>query len=482
MDDLLSEFLEEAEADLKEIREDFAHIGNVANDPAFGEAVLDLFHTVGATSAFLDLPRLRRLGEAGEAMLNRFAVAEKGIPDGAMGLVRETLAALSAIVTDIRRSGQEPRGDDANLIDRLGTALSNGAPSDDLPVVARVPVSVPQPPAPVEPAELTGRIDAGGEVSALIGDLVTVRNQLLHLAKDAGSVWEAPLERLDAVTRALVGGVILPEQIGTPARDDYHILPALLVPCGPKELRYALPRAAVKAVLRAPEDLDDTVEHEGKALPLMALAAAVDPNMDVSEPGPLSHVLVIEAANTAFALAGGEPQTVEEIVVQPLAPVLRGLPIVAGASILGDGGIVLVLDPAGLAEPAGAKPEPLRLLLVDDSAFFRNLLEPVLRLAGYAVTTVASAAEATAFRDGGGAIDVLVSDIDMPEVGGFGLLHNVRGDERWALVPAIGLAAEAIPAEGYTTPPGAPAFDRVVAKFDRDALIAAIAAVAPKKD
>jgi CheY-like chemotaxis protein len=191
---------------------------------------------------------------------------------------------------------------------------------------------------------------------------------------------------------------------------------------------------------------------------------------------------VIEAANTAFALVGGEPQTAEEIVVQPLSPVLRRLPTIAGASILGDGGIVLVLDPAGLAEPAGAMPEPVRLLLVDDSAFFRNLLEPVLRLAGYAVTTVGSAAEATAFRDSGGEIDVLVSDIDMPEVGGFGLLQKIKGDERWVLVPAIGLAAEAVPVEGFPTPPGAPAFDRVVAKFDRDALIAAIASVAPKKE
>ena len=113
-----------------------------------------------------------------------------------------------------------------------------------------------------------------------------------------------------------------------------------------------------------------------------------------------------------------------------------------------------------------------RLLFVEDSPFFRNMLTPVLRSAGYAVTTVAGARDALEVLKSGDRIDVIVTDIEMPGMNGFELAQAVRSDERTADLPIIALSA-------LTTPEAIErgrqvGFHDYVAKFDRPGLIAAL--------
>src|SRR5690606_21975919 len=74
---------------------------------------------------------------------------------------------------------------------------------------------------------------------------------------------------------------------------------------------------------------------------------------------------------------------------------------------------------------------PMRLLLIDDSAFFRYMLAPLLSSAGYRVTLAESAAQALALRDTGAAFDVIVSDIEMPEMDGIAFAEMLRDDPKW---------------------------------------------------
>jgi two-component system chemotaxis sensor kinase CheA len=113
-----------------------------------------------------------------------------------------------------------------------------------------------------------------------------------------------------------------------------------------------------------------------------------------------------------------------------------------------------------------------KLLLVDDSAFFRNMLSPMLGAAGYEVTAVASADEALALLRKGGRFDALVTDIDMPDMDGFALAEAVRGEERFSEMPMIALSSYSSP---ETIERGRRAgFHDYVAKFDRQSLIAAL--------
>ena len=90
-------------------------------------------------------------------------------------------------------------------------------------------------------------------------------------------------------------------------------------------------------------------------------------------------------------------------------------------------------------------PRPLpamrRIMLVDDSAFFRDMLAPLIKAAGYHVTSAASAAEALAAIRAGARIDVVVTDIEMPDMDGFELAAALRRDPATAGIPVIALSA-----------------------------------------
>ncbi len=115
---------------------------------------------------------------------------------------------------------------------------------------------------------------------------------------------------------------------------------------------------------------------------------------------------------------------------------------------------------------------PKSLLLVDDSAFFRNMLGPVLEAAGYEVTAAGGAEEALAILKSGRQYDVVVSDIEMPGMSGYELAQAVRSEPRGANVTLIALSALA--SEAMVERGRRAGFDDFVAKFDRQGLIAAL--------
>ena len=113
------------------------------------------------------------------------------------------------------------------------------------------------------------------------------------------------------------------------------------------------------------------------------------------------------------------------------------------------------------------------VLLVDDSAFFRELLTPVLKAAGYRVAAAESAERAMALIASGARVDVVVTDIDMPGTNGFDLVAALRQDPRSAHLPVIALASAPTPQAVERA--RRLAIAEFVAKFDRSGLVAALA-------
>jgi two-component system chemotaxis sensor kinase CheA len=110
-----------------------------------------------------------------------------------------------------------------------------------------------------------------------------------------------------------------------------------------------------------------------------------------------------------------------------------------------------------------------RILLIDDSPFFRNLISPLLDVAGYRVTSVESADAALQMCDRGEDFDVIVSDIEMPGMDGYQLAETLRSKTRWADVPLIALSSHATAQDMERG--RAAGFQDYVAKFDREALL-----------
>ena len=124
----------------------------------------------------------------------------------------------------------------------------------------------------------------------------------------------------------------------------------------------------------------------------------------------------------------------------------------------------------GVLEDATAQKK--RILLVDDSAFFRNLLTPMLSVAGYSVTSVDSAEAALQLHERGADFDGIVSDIEMPGKSGFDLVQELRAGGRWSSLPIVAMSSHTTQADldkGHQV-----GFSDYVAKQDREGLLQAL--------
>ena len=124
------------------------------------------------------------------------------------------------------------------------------------------------------------------------------------------------------------------------------------------------------------------------------------------------------------------------------------------------------------ARAFGQKKGKQKVLLVDDSPFFRNMLVPLLKTAGYDVTTAENGVEALKHRELGEQYDIIISDIEMPEMDGFAFAEEVNGDGRWSETPIVALSSHTT-ADDFDRG-RAVGFSDYVAKFDKDSLMTAL--------
>ncbi|MCR4264726.1 response regulator [Nitratireductor sp. ZSWI3] len=153
--------------------------------------------------------------------------------------------------------------------------------------------------------------------------------------------------------------------------------------------------------------------------------------------------------------AGGETAVIvdrivgkEELLVRPLGPRLANLRCYSGATVLTDGRVALLLSTAALAEAAMSEelfgtdaytrplPPVRKVLVVDDSPSVRMLEKLILEAAGYTVVLAADGSEAWKHLCEHGA-DIVVADIDMPEVDGLELTRTIRRSGKFAGLPVI---------------------------------------------
>ncbi len=122
-----------------------------------------------------------------------------------------------------------------------------------------------------------------------------------------------------------------------------------------------------------------------------------------------------------------------------------------------------------------------RILLVDDSPFFRNMLTPLLSMAGYDVTTLEKPEDALKMCDDGVEFDIIISDIEMPDMDGFEFAEHIKDeDSKWHDTPLVALSSHATPKDierGLKV-----GFNNYVAKFDRDTLLNTLSNMLVKAD
>jgi two-component system chemotaxis sensor kinase CheA len=247
------------------------------------------------------------------------------------------------------------------------------------------------------------------------------------------------------------------------------------------------PKAVPLALVARLEEIDvesieisnglPVVQYRGQLMPLLAVSS----NFERLEEGR-QPVLVFTDRDRSMGLMVDEILDIVEdhlsIEITADIPGIIGSAVIAGkATEIIDASSYLTRafkDWFGRTEKGGAKGRTRgNILLVDDSPFFRNLMAPLLRAAGYDVVTADGADEALSMRDAGETFDVIVSDIEMPGMNGFELAREIRGDGSWKETPLVALSSRTSPEDlaiGREV-----GFVDYVAKLDREALLETLA-------
>lgn len=227
------------------------------------------------------------------------------------------------------------------------------------------------------------------------------------------------------------------------------IIPALVV--GEHGETYAIPQANLVELVRLEgEDLVRGVENlagapvlrlRGHLLPLVSLAEVLGRERPA---GDAMTVVVVQNDGQRFGLCVEEVHDTQEIVVKPIGRQLKMLPTYAGATIMGDGRVALILDVPGIAHaqnvaqvsgsdadaPAVAAEDSTALLVLEVSNGRRAALplREVSRLEEFDVSRIERSgnAEAVQYRDGILPLVRLTSAI--------GLVETVRDDEQVSVV------------------------------------------------
>jgi len=242
------------------------------------------------------------------------------------------------------------------------------------------------------------------------------------------------------------------------------IADALMVRCGPQVLAFPLTAVSVMRPV-APSDIvvagegRESARLDGQTIELIRLDRVL--GVTASPSSTRLPVVVLRGGGRPFGVIVDELLGKEEIVIKSLGSFLEGVGPFSGATISGEGRVILLLDPTLLrgAAPAatGATPPGPRLeaartpetaevnprvLLVDDSVSIRKFVGQMLEKAGFQVFTAVDGHDALQqLMDL--TVDVVVTDLEMPRTNGYALIEDLRRRSGTRDLPVIVLTTRA---------------------------------------
>jgi chemosensory pili system protein ChpA (sensor histidine kinase/response regulator) len=221
---------------------------------------------------------------------------------------------------------------------------------------------------------------------------------------------------------------------------------------------YALPVAMIEQAQKIKRNDLVAAYAEGKVTwnnvnyPLYHLAKLLDHQEHQIEDLTYASVLLLRSGVHTVALHVDEVVGNQEVVMKEIGTQLARVPGIVGATVTGDGHIVLIMNPVQIANrevlsvgsvnvknvksKAKKVVKKSQALVVDDSLTMRKVLSRLLEREGYEVLVA---------KDGMDAMellqitvpDIILTDIEMPRMDGFGLSRNIRDDVRLANTPLI---------------------------------------------
>lgn len=261
----------------------------------------------------------------------------------------------------------------------------------------------------------------------------------------------------------LKGSIVIQTQIGKGTKFTLRlpltlsITLALLVKS--EEYIFALPTSEVKEIVKISKDEvklvgdKEVVKIAGKTIPFVKLSRILGLNEKKTTPSQEMFLLIISLAGECIGFVIDEIISQQEIVIKSLGRYLKKPENIAGATIWGDGEVVLILDvfdlmksakkvyfesPKAILEEKISTPS---ILVVDDSLTTRELEKNILEAIGYEVEVAIDGVQALK-KMSQKQFNLVITDITMPNMDGFELTSAIKKDERYKDTPVIIVTAE----------------------------------------
>jgi two-component system chemotaxis sensor kinase CheA len=220
------------------------------------------------------------------------------------------------------------------------------------------------------------------------------------------------------------------------------------------ESLFVLPTHSVQRVFRVGRDEiksaenRETIQVDGRVASAVRLGDILEVVQGHTAPDPKRRVpvLLLAWAGEQIAFLVDEVLDEREVLVKSLGRQLPRVHNIAGATLLGTGKVLLVLNVADLMQSAismtpvaathEAEEVPKSILVAEDSITARTLLKNILESAGYRVKTAVDGAEALHVL-ASESFDLVVSDVEMPRMSGFDLTAKIRADQRLNSLPVV---------------------------------------------
>jgi two-component system chemotaxis sensor kinase CheA len=220
---------------------------------------------------------------------------------------------------------------------------------------------------------------------------------------------------------------------------------------GSGSYKYAIPVQSIERIVRVAESEvfrlqgQKVIKINDRNVPLFSLSEVLEQKASSQKEKRLT-ALVVASADKRAALTVDGLYGETEVVVKPLGAHLKRVKNVAGATVLGDGQVVIVLNASDLVKTASFKKQQLpaagkqeakkTILIVDDSLTTRILEKNILEAAGYQTILAANGREAWEIL-ASRTCDLVFTDIDMPVMDGFALTSKIKQHPQLKNLPVV---------------------------------------------
>jgi chemotaxis protein histidine kinase CheA/CheY-like chemotaxis protein len=237
------------------------------------------------------------------------------------------------------------------------------------------------------------------------------------------------------------------------------ILPLLI--CRSHQHTLAFPsNEVIEAIEVQYYDRTDCVIWQDRSIPIYPLGQILPYNQSIainltpevlSSPERFATALIVRVGKEFVALEIDSLLTEKELVVKPFDNTIPVPPYLLGCTVLGTGEVIPVLNSNRFGELLQQSPAPAIpitpsaktcILIVDDSIAVRRMLDRCLSQSGYQVIQCKDGKEALAvLEQGDHQFNLVISDIEMPRLDGFGLLREIRAHQEWQNLPVAMLTS-----------------------------------------